>query len=58
MGSRAQPARHDPDDADAVVLVLDQDALLVAARDGRIIGTLIAGWDGWRGSIARFVSNI
>jgi ribosomal protein S18 acetylase RimI-like enzyme len=41
------------DDAAAVARVLDEDALLVAERDGRIVGTLIAGWDGWRGSMAR-----
>jgi ribosomal protein S18 acetylase RimI-like enzyme len=47
------PHASTPDDAVAVALVLDQDALLVAERDGRIVGTLIAGWDGWRGSMAR-----
>jgi ribosomal protein S18 acetylase RimI-like enzyme len=26
----------------------DPDALLVAESDGRLVGTLIAGWDGWR----------
>ena len=28
-------------------------ALIVAEVDGRIVGTVIAGWDGWRGSIYR-----
>jgi ribosomal protein S18 acetylase RimI-like enzyme len=28
-------------------------ALLVAERDGEIIGALIAGWDGWRGNMYR-----
>jgi ribosomal protein S18 acetylase RimI-like enzyme len=28
-------------------------ALLVAERDGRIVGALIAGWDGWRGNMYR-----
>lgn len=28
-------------------------ALLVAERDGDIVGTVIAGWNGWRGSIYR-----
>ena len=27
--------------------------LLVAAIDGRIIGSVIGGWDGWRGNIYR-----
>jgi ribosomal protein S18 acetylase RimI-like enzyme len=29
------------------------DAVLVAEHDDRIIGTIVAGWDGWRGSIYR-----
>ena len=29
------------------------DALIVAEADGRIVGTVIAGWDGWRGAIYR-----
>jgi ribosomal protein S18 acetylase RimI-like enzyme len=28
-------------------------ALLVAARDGEIVGALIAAWDGWRGNMYR-----
>jgi ribosomal protein S18 acetylase RimI-like enzyme len=35
------------------LLVRDQEALLVADLDGRVIGTLIAGWDGWRGNMYR-----
>jgi ribosomal protein S18 acetylase RimI-like enzyme len=31
----------------------DPGALIVAESDGRIVGTVIAGWDGWRGSIYR-----
>ena len=27
--------------------------LLVAEADGRLVGTVIGGWDGWRGSIYR-----
>lgn len=29
------------------------DGVLVAEDDGRIVGTVIAVWDGWRGAIAR-----
>jgi ribosomal protein S18 acetylase RimI-like enzyme len=38
------------DDADGVtsLLLRDPDALLVAERDGAIVGTVIAGYDGWR----------
>lgn len=31
----------------------DPDALLVAAIDGLIVGTVIAGWDGWRAHLYR-----
>ena len=31
----------------------DSEALTVAIKESRIIGTVIAGWDGWRGSIYR-----
>jgi ribosomal protein S18 acetylase RimI-like enzyme len=33
----------------------DPDALLVAELDGRLVGTLIASWDGWRGYYYRLV---
>jgi ribosomal protein S18 acetylase RimI-like enzyme len=38
------------DDTDGVTRLLgrDPDALLVAERDGAIVGTVIAGYDGWR----------
>ena len=35
------------------LLAADADALLVAERDGAIIGALIAAWDGWRGNMYR-----
>src|SRR5207249_1343409 len=43
------------DDPESIVLLLerDPDALIVAETDGRIAGTLIAGWDGWRGGFYR-----
>ena len=31
----------------------DPGALIVAEAEGRIVGSVIAGWDGWRGSIYR-----
>jgi ribosomal protein S18 acetylase RimI-like enzyme len=33
------------------------DLLLVAEGDGRIIGTVIGGWDGWRAQIARLSTD-
>ena len=48
-------ARTTTDDADAVAALLGHDAgaLLVAEDSGEIVGSVIAGWDGWRGSIYR-----
>ncbi|TXS49490.1 GNAT family N-acetyltransferase [Streptomyces sp. OR43] len=38
------------DDRDGVsrLVVRDPEALLLAERDGRLVGTVIAGFDGWR----------
>ena len=33
------------------------DLLLVAEAGGRIIGTVIGGWDGWRANIARLSTH-
>jgi ribosomal protein S18 acetylase RimI-like enzyme len=43
------------DDVDGLGALLERDpgALLVAERSGRIVGTVIAAWDGWRGSVYR-----
>jgi ribosomal protein S18 acetylase RimI-like enzyme len=35
------------------LLETSADALLVAEADGRIVGTIIAGWDGWRANFYR-----
>lgn len=31
----------------------DPDALLLAEEDGMVVGSLVAAWDGWRGSFYR-----
>jgi ribosomal protein S18 acetylase RimI-like enzyme len=48
--ARAAEGASITDDADGVtrLLVRDPDALLVAEREGAIVGTVIAGYDGWR----------
>jgi ribosomal protein S18 acetylase RimI-like enzyme len=33
------------------------DLFLVAEAEGRIAGTIIGGWDGWRGHIARLATD-
>jgi GNAT superfamily N-acetyltransferase len=43
------------DSDDAVGLAIDAGALLVAERDGSLVGTVVAGWDGWRGALWRLV---
>ena len=35
------------------LIIRDPEALLVAEDGGRIVGTVIAGWDGWRGNMYR-----
>jgi ribosomal protein S18 acetylase RimI-like enzyme len=43
------------DDLAGLTTLLDTDpeSLVVAVVDDAIVGTVIAGWDGWRGSIYR-----
>lgn len=49
----AEPTSTDSAEALAGLLRRDPGALLLAEQDGRILGSVIAGWDGWRGSIYR-----
>lgn len=42
----------DPGSLDRL-LAASWDALLVAEVEGRVVGTIIAGWDGWRGNLYR-----
>jgi ribosomal protein S18 acetylase RimI-like enzyme len=53
--SGAKPTRTD--DVDSVVQLLrgDDQALIVADDGGQLIGSVIAAWDGWRGSVYRLV---
>jgi ribosomal protein S18 acetylase RimI-like enzyme len=48
--------RADSDSASALERLLERDpsALLLADEDGRIVGSVIAGWDGWRCHLYRF----
>lgn len=54
--SRSSAATID-DTAAAIHGLLERDpgALIVAERSGRVVGALIAGFDGWRGSMYRLV---
>lgn len=53
-GARSNHAST-PDRPDDVERLVDDSpaALLVAERDGEIVGVLIAAWDGWRGNMYR-----
>ncbi|WP_411110383.1 GNAT family N-acetyltransferase [Streptomyces sp. c-19] len=43
------------DDVRGVTRLVERDpeALILAVADGRIVGSVIAGWDGWRASLYR-----
>lgn len=49
----APPTSTDHEAAVRDLLRRDPDALVVAEASERIVGSVIAGWDGWRGSIYR-----
>jgi ribosomal protein S18 acetylase RimI-like enzyme len=46
----AENSSRPPDSAEAVAALLgrDPDAVILAEHDGELIGSVIAGWDGWR----------
>ncbi len=51
----AEPS-HTDDAASLTALIRHDPGALTVVEDGRsIVGTVIAGWDGWRGSIYRLV---
>ena len=45
------------DDAQSLVRLIDHDAdaLVVAEVDDHVVGSVMAAWDGWRGSVYRLV---
>lgn len=47
------PTVTDNHDGLTRLLATDREALLLAESDGDVIGSLIAAWDGWRGSFYR-----
>jgi ribosomal protein S18 acetylase RimI-like enzyme len=55
LGSGAEPTHTD--DAHSLRVLLDQpgSALLVAVDGSALVGSVVAGWDGWRGSVYRLV---
>jgi ribosomal protein S18 acetylase RimI-like enzyme len=55
MWTRADVEGSQPDTADALFRRVERDAdlFVVAENDAGIVGTLIGGWDGWRGNMYR-----
>jgi len=53
--SGAEPTRTDDPDSLARLIEHDARAMWLAESDDRLVGTVIAGWDGWRGSVYRLV---
>jgi ribosomal protein S18 acetylase RimI-like enzyme len=51
----AQPTTTDNAEALGLLVAEDPEALLVAQADDVVVGTLIAAWNGWRGSFNRLV---
>ena len=51
----AEPSHTDDVESLERLIAHDGGALMVAESDRQIVGTVIAGWDGWRGSIYRLV---
>jgi ribosomal protein S18 acetylase RimI-like enzyme len=51
--AEAHPTTTDDSDALELLLERDRDALLLAEAGGEVVGSLIVGWDGWRGSLYR-----
>src|SRR5262249_5461466 len=51
--SEAEPTTTDDPVRIEHLIATDPDAVIVAEDLGRIVGTVIAGWDGWRGAIYR-----
>jgi ribosomal protein S18 acetylase RimI-like enzyme len=49
----AEPTSTDSAEALEHLLRRDPGALIVADANARIVGSVIAGWDGWRGAIYR-----
>jgi ribosomal protein S18 acetylase RimI-like enzyme len=51
--AESPPSVTDVEGALELLLRRDRDSLLLAEAGGTIIGSLIAAWDGWRGSFYR-----
>lgn len=55
LGSGAAPTMTDDPASVRALVAHDPEALILAEEDGEIVGTLIAGFDGWRANLYRLV---
>ena len=55
LESDAEPTHTDDSQSLIALLAEDPDALIVAVDGALVVGSVIAAWDGWRGSIYRLV---
>jgi ribosomal protein S18 acetylase RimI-like enzyme len=53
--AEAEPTHTDDLESVGRLLVRDPASLIVAEANDELVGSVIAGWDGWRGSIYRLV---
>lgn len=51
--AEAHPTATDDSDGLEQLLARDRDALRLVEAEGDVVGSLIVGWDGWRGSLYR-----
>jgi ribosomal protein S18 acetylase RimI-like enzyme len=51
--AQAEPSRTDDRESITSLIRHDPSALVVAESAGQIVGSVVAAWDGWRGSIYR-----
>jgi ribosomal protein S18 acetylase RimI-like enzyme len=51
--AEAEPSHTDDVESIGRPIERDPAALIVAGDDGELVGSVIAGWDGWRGSVYR-----
>jgi ribosomal protein S18 acetylase RimI-like enzyme len=47
------PSRTNNEESIHILIERDPDALLAAEEKGRLVGTLVAAFDGWRGTLFR-----
>jgi ribosomal protein S18 acetylase RimI-like enzyme len=53
LEAETEPTHTDDESSIRQLIERDPEALIVAEIDHRLVGSVIAGWDGWRGSIYR-----